>query len=126
MVVLYHSGESIAFARLRFGATAFGDSGQTVQVEVHPRPGIYGLDFTTSLPFRAGMAELTFVYGRYFSAPARARQVYGSDIAFEWSLAIGRLLPGDQVELLPSTRPAADNLVASLPSAGSYIMAAPQ
>jgi hypothetical protein len=126
MVVLYHSGESIAFARLRFGATAFGDSGQTVQVEVHPRPGIYGLDFTTSLPFRAGMAELTFVYGRYFSAPARARQVYGSDIAFERSLAIGRLLPGDQVELLPSTRPAADNLVASLPSAGSYLMAAPQ
>ncbi len=126
IIVLYHGGESIAFARLRFDATAFGDSGQTVRIEVRPRPGIYGVDLTASLPFRAGSAELTFEYGRYFSAPARARQVYGSEVAFERALAVGRRLPENQVELLSSTHPAADNVRAALPLAGSYIVAAPQ
>ena len=126
IIVLYHGGENVAFARFTFEAAAFGDSGQAVQVEVHPRPGIYGLDFTTSLPLRAGQASLTFVYGRYFSAPARARQQYGSDEAFERALAVGRVLPENQVELLPSTRPAADNLPAALPGPGVYIAAAPQ
>ena len=126
IIVLYHGGENIAFARFGFAAAAFGDSGQTVQVDVRPRPGLYGLDFTTSLPLRAGQADLTFVYGRYFSAPARARQVYGSDVAFERAVAVGRVLPESQVELLPSTRPAADNLRAALPGPGGYIVAAPQ
>ncbi len=125
-IVMYHAGESIAFARLSFAAAAFGDSGRTVQVEAKPRPGIYGLDLTTSLPFRAEQAAITFVYGRYFSAPARARQVYGSDAAFEKALAVGQLVSSEQVTLLPSTRPAADNVQAALPAAGSYIVAAPQ
>ncbi len=126
VIVLHHGGESITFARLSFEAGAFGDSGRTVEVEVHPRPGIYGLDFTTSLPLRGSAATVTFEYTRYFSAPARARQVHGSDVAFERVLAVGRLLPDKQVELLPSTRPAADNLTAALPVPGSYIVAAPQ
>lgn len=126
IIVLYHSGENIAFARLTFEASAFGDSGRTVQVDVRPRPGIYGLDLASTLPFRAGEAAVTFVYGRYFSAPARARQVYGGDVAFERALAVGRLVSESQVELLPSTRPAADNLRAGLPAPGTYIVAAPQ
>jgi len=125
-IVLYHGGESIGFARLSFEASAFGDSGRTVQVDVRPRPGIYGLDVTPSLPLRGGAAAVTFEYARYFSGPARARQVYGSDVAFERALAVGRLLPDNQVELLPSTRPAADNLRAPFPAPGSYIVAAPQ
>jgi hypothetical protein len=125
-IVMYHGGESIAFARLSFDAAAFGDSGRTVQVEVKPRPGIYGLEVTTSLPFRAEQTAVTFVYGRYFSAPARARQVYGSDVAFEKALAVGQLLANGQITLLPSTRPAADNVHAALPAPGSYIVAAPQ
>ena len=125
-IVLYHSGESIAFARLTFDAAAFGDSGRAVQVEVKPRPGIYGLDLSTSLPFRAAQAHVTFVYGRYFGAPARARQVYRSDVGFERVLSVGRLLADGQVELLPSTHPAADHLSADLPEPGAYIMAAPQ
>jgi hypothetical protein len=52
--------------------------------------------------------------------------VYGSDVAFERALAVGRLLPNAQVELFPSTRPAADNLSAAIPAPGSYIVAAPQ
>jgi hypothetical protein len=126
VIVLYHAGESIAFARLSFEAAAFGDSGQSVQVDVRPRPGLYALDLTTNIPFRGGQAAVTFVYGRYFSAPARARQVYGSDVAFERALAIGQLLPDGQVALLPTTRPLPDNLYAALPVPGSYIVAAPQ
>ena len=126
VIVLYHGGESITFARLSFEAGAFGDSGRSVEVEVHPRPGIYGLDFTTSLPLRGSEAAVTFEYTRYFSAPARARQVYGSDVAFERMLAVGRLMPDNQVELLPSTRPAADHLHATLPAPASYIVAGPQ
>lgn len=123
---MFHSGENIAFARLTFSAAAFGDSGRTVQVEVHPRPGIYGLDLTTSLPLRAGEGTVRFIYGRYFSAPARARQVYGSHVKFERALAVGRLLPDGQIELLPSTRAGADNLQANLPAPGGYLVAAPQ
>ena len=126
VIVLYHTGESITFARLNFEPSAFGDSGRTVQVDVRPRPGIYGLDFTTSLPLQGGAGTVTFEYSRYFSAPARARQVHGSEVAFERILAVGRILPDDQVELLPSIRPAADNLQAALPAAGSYLVAAPQ
>ena len=124
--MLYHAGESISFARLHFEPAAFGDSGHTVQVNVQPRPGIYALDFTTSLPLRAGAASVTFEYSRYFSAPVRARQVHGGDVVFERVLAVGRVLPDHQVELLPSTRPAADNLRAALPAPGGYIVAGPQ
>jgi hypothetical protein len=126
-IVLRHGPpENIVFARLSFTAGAFADSGQTVTVEVHPRPGVYGLDVAISLPLRADQATVLFDYARYFSAPARARQVYGSDIAFERALAVGRLLPENQIELLPSTRPAPDNLSSSLPAPGSYLVAAPQ
>ena len=126
VIILYHGGESITFARLSFAAAAFGDSGRMVEVKVHPRPGVYGIDVTTSLPLRGGEAAVTFEYTRYFSAPARARQDSGSDVAFERVLAVGRLLPDNQVELFPSTRPAADNLTAALPAPGNYIVAAPQ
>jgi hypothetical protein len=125
-IVLHHAGENITFARLEFQSGAFADSGRMVQVDVRPRPGVYGLDFTTSLPLQANQPAVVFEYARYFSAPARARQVYGSEAAFERALAVGRVLPDAQVELLPSSRPDADNLHALLPAPGSYIVAAPQ
>jgi hypothetical protein len=52
--------------------------------------------------------------------------VYGSDVKFERARAVRRLLPDAQVELLPSTRPAADNLRAAPPAPGGYLVAAPQ
>ena len=124
-IVLRHGPpENIVFARLTFGPGAFADSGLSVTVDVHPRPGVYGLDLATTLQLRG--ATLSFDYSRYFSGPGRARQVYGSDLAFERALAIGRVLPDNQIELLPSTRPARDNLTADIPAAGSYLVAAPQ
>jgi hypothetical protein len=47
-------------------------------------------------------------------------------VAFERALAVGRVLPDNQIELLPSTGSAPDNLEASLPAQGSYLVAAPQ
>jgi len=126
-IVLRHGPpENIVFARLTFSVDAFADSGQAVKVDVRPRPGVYGIDLTTSHPLRENGAILVFEYSRFFSAPARARQVYGSDLAFERALAIGRLLPDAHIELLPPFRPAADNLGAKLPAPGSYLVAAPQ
>jgi hypothetical protein len=126
VIVLRHGPpENIVFARLEFGAGSFADSGQTVTVDVRPRPGVYGLDIATSLPLREG-GSLTFDYSRYFSAPSRARQVYGSDVAFERALAIGRLLSESQIELLPSDRPAPDRLSARFRLPGRYLVAAPQ
>jgi hypothetical protein len=125
-IVLRHGPpENIVFATLTFPAGAFADSGQTVSVEVKPRPGVYGVDVTISLPLRSA-AELTFSYARYFSAPARGRQLYRSDIAYERALAIGRLLPEGQIELLSSSRPVPDHLSADVTASGSYLVAAPQ
>jgi hypothetical protein len=128
VIVLRHGPpENVEFAEVVFPPHAFlGDSGHIVKVEVRPRPGIYGLDVITSLPL-AHEASVTFKYARYFSAPARARQVYGSDVQYERALWVGQLIPsGPLLALLPSTRPAADNLQGPMPAAGTYLVAAPE
>jgi hypothetical protein len=126
VIVLRHGPpENIVFARISFSGTAFADSGQTVSVEVRPRPGVYGLDLTTSLPVRGG-TTLEFAYARYFSAPARALQPYRSVPAFERALAVGRLLSETQIELLPSTNQELDHVAAAIPGTGRYLVAAPQ
>ena len=126
-IVLRHGPpEFIVFAELWFEPRAFGaDSGRQVRVDVHPRPGIYGLDVTSSIPLRPG-ATVSFKYARFFSSSARARQRYGNDALYERALAVGQLQPDSTLALLPSTRPAADVLRASMPASGSYIVAAPQ
>lgn len=129
VIVLRHGPpENAVFAEVRFAANAFGeDSGRSVQVEVRPRPGVYGLDVSTAVPFTPGAASVVFRYPRYFSAPARARAVYGSDVVYERALAVGQVIPsGSQLDLLPSTRPAADNLEAAMPAPGTYLVAAPE
>jgi hypothetical protein len=128
VIVLRHGPpENIEFAEVSFPPRAFGgDSGRPVTVEVRPRPGVYGLQVTTSLPL-AQEASITFKYARYFSAPARARQVYGSDVQYERALAVGQLIPsGPLLSLRPSTRPAADNLIGPMPAPGVYLVAAPE
>jgi len=125
-IVLRHGPpEYVVFAKLVFPPPAFAEHGREVRVDVRPRPGVYGLDVATSLPIRDS-ATVVFKYPRYFASSAKARAVYGSDVAYERALAVGRLLPGGMLGLLPSTRPFPDLLRAPLPAAGSYLVAAPQ
>ena len=126
VVVLRHGPpENVVFAELSFPPRAFrADSGRLVRVQIRPRPGVYGLDLLTDVPLAEG-AFVTFKYARYFLAPARARQAFGSDVLYERALAVGQAVPGAaRLALLPSTRPAADNLRAPLPAAGTYFVAA--
>jgi hypothetical protein len=125
-IVLRHGPpENIDFAELTFPPAAFADSGRQVTVDVRPQPGIYGLDIRSSLSFR-GSALLTFKYGRYFLAPARSRTVYGNDVQYERALSVAQVLPDGRLALLPSTRPASDNLRAVITSGGTYLVAAPR
>jgi hypothetical protein len=125
VIVLRHGPpDNVTFAVLAFAPASFGpDSGREVRVDVRPRPGLYGVDVTSSLPIRAG-ATISFSYARYFLAPARARATYGNDPAYERALAIGQLQPNGLLALMPPIRPTADVLSSSLPSAGSYLVAA--
>ena len=126
VIVLRHGPpEYIVFAELGFPAAAFAERGREVRVEVRPRPGVYGVDITSSLAIRDS-ATIAFKYARYFAAPGRARAVYGSDIAYERALAVGRVLPQGRLALLPSSRPFPDMLRAPLPAAGTYLVAAPK
>jgi hypothetical protein len=127
VIVLRHGPPlNVTFAQLDFAADAFGaDTGREVRVDVRARPGVYGVDVAATLPFRSG-ASLAFSYARYFSAPARARLVYGNDIVFERALAVGQIVPNAMLALLPSTRPALDFLSAQMPGPGGYVVAAPQ
>lgn len=128
VVVLRHGPpENLVFAEVTFAANTFhADSGRPVKVEIRPRPGVYGIELVTSAPFSEG-TSVVFKYPRYFSAPAKARAVYGSDVLYERALAIGRLVAdGQSLALLPSTRPASDNLQAALPGPGTYLVAAPE
>lgn len=126
VIVMRHGPpENIVFARVSFSAAAFADSGQTVRVEVRPRPGVYGLELATSLPTRGG-TSLEFNYARYFSAPARAHQAYRGILAFERALAVGRALSETQIELLPSINQEIDRVTAAIPGSGTYLVAAPQ
>lgn len=126
VIVLRHGPpEYIVFAELTFPAAAFAEQGREVRVEVRPRPGVYGLDVATSLALRDS-ATIAFKYPRYFAAPGRARSVYGSDLAYERALAIGRVMSQGMLALLPSTRPYPDMVLAPLQAAGTYLVAAAQ
>lgn len=126
IIVMRHGPpENIVFARVTFQPTTFGDSGQQVSVDLRPRPGVYGVDISTSIPPRSGFS-VVFEFARYFSAPARALQVYRSDAAFERALAVGRQLPDNNIELLPPTDTEIDKVSAVVPGPGSYLVAAPQ
>ncbi|HKU61298.1 MAG TPA: hypothetical protein VJQ44_08790 [Gemmatimonadales bacterium] len=124
VIVLRHGPpENIVFAQVDFPATAFADSGRPVRAEVRPSPGVYGLDVSTSLPLKRE-ASVSFNYARYFSAPPRAREVYGADAVFERSLAVGQVRNDSLLALLPSTRPASDVLRADITATGRYLVAA--
>ncbi len=117
--------DNTVFVEVTFPPNAFrADSGTPATVRIRPRPGVYGIDLDTDLPLTGG-ARVVFKYARYFAAPAAARARYGGDPAYERALWIARLIPDGTIAFLASTRPAADNLQADVPAAGSYVVAAP-
>jgi hypothetical protein len=123
IVVRHGPPQNLVFAELIFPPTAFADSGRSVQVALKPRPGLYGMDVRISLPLTT-RAVLVFKYPRFFKLPAKAQSVYGGHVAFEQALAIGQMMPGDQLAMLPSTRPASDNLSTEISAGGTYLVAA--
>ncbi|HEX5387726.1 MAG TPA: hypothetical protein VFW66_13565 [Gemmatimonadales bacterium] len=125
-VVLRHAPPGdLTYAEVFFPANAFGPGpGDSVRVTLHPRPDSYVLDVATAQPFDS--ARVTFKYAVNFEAPPGALARYGSAVAFERTLAIGRLLPDSSIAFLASTRPAADNLSATITEPGSYAIGAPR
>lgn len=104
---------------------AAGRTGPTTDVTLQPTPGLYSL----TLAFQGAVADsatITFSYGTHFVAPAGARERYGSNLAFEKALAIGRVGDDGVVTFLPTTRPGSDIVRAPLSGPGRYLVAAPR
>jgi hypothetical protein len=130
IILLQHGApDRTPFAELTFPAGAFGaDPGRRVTVTVAVRPGVYGLEVGSDTPWRGGpVAPLVrFKYPVHFEAPAGVRGTYGGNEDFARALAIGLVRPDSSVALLPSIRPALDNLEAAMPGPGRYLVAAPK
>lgn len=128
MVVVRRSAPDYGlFAQLQFPeSTLAAPPGATeARLTISPRPSVYGLDLAVTGTVGAG-ATIVFSYGAHFVAPAGARQRYGSNLAFEKELAIGRLEENGQLVFLPTSRPASDMLSAPLAGPGRYLVAAPR
>lgn len=126
-VVLRHGPpDNTVFVELVLSKDAVPDStGDSVHLSIGVRPGVYGVTITSAPGFVAG-AVLKFKYPVHFVAPAAASAKYGNPALFEQALAIAVRQPDSLFRLLPSTRPAADNLEAPIPGPGVYIVAAPR
>ena len=121
VIILRHGPpDYVTFAQLEFAPNAFGaDTGREVRVVLRPRPSVYGVDVSSTLPFATG-TTLAFSYSRYVRASARALAVYRNNVLF------AQLRSDGMLALLPSTRPALDFLSAEIPGPGRYLVAAPQ
>lgn len=112
------------FARIAFPAGSLTAPGGEATIRVSPRPSLFALDLETGGTVAAG-ATIEFSYGAHFVAPAGARERYGSVLAFEHALAIGRL-ERDTVFFLPTARPGSDIVHAPVSGPGRYLVAAPR
>jgi hypothetical protein len=128
VIVLRRSAPDFGlFARLelRPGADTAARAGPPTAVTLLPTPGLYSL----TLAFQGAVADsatITFSYGTHFVAPAGARERYGSNLAFEKALAIGRVGDDGVVTFLPTSRPGSDMVRAPVAGPGRYLVAAPR
>lgn len=114
------------FGRLVFPAgSVVPRSGDSATVRVSMTPGLYGVEIATEDEVKEG-AYIVFSYAIHFTAPAAARQVYGSEIRFERFLGVGRLDAESTLVFLDSYRPGSDLLHSPLRGAGRYLVAAPR
>jgi hypothetical protein len=127
-VVLRHAPpDDGVFAELVFPANMFKASSpsDSVTVVAAVRPGMYGLDIAmTLLPENPGV--IRFKYPVHFRAPVDAIRKYGSAIAYEHALQIGREEQDGRYALYLSTRRASDNLESILVGPGRYAVGAPR
>jgi hypothetical protein len=126
-IVMRHGPpDNTVFAELVLPAEVLPDSStDSMTVSLAVRPGRYGLTITASRAFKAG-AVLRFEHPVHFAAPVAVNEKYGSTARFEQALAIGVQEQDGRYHLLPSTRPAADALEATIPGPGVYVVAAPR
>jgi len=127
-IVLRHAApDNTVFAELSFPAESFDTTGaqDSVFVTVHPRPGVYGMDVTTSLAPKRG-ALIRFKYPVHFAPPVAAITRYGSPAGLERALQVAIRLDGGNYGLLVSERPSLDNLQAPLTGSGTYLVVAPR
>jgi hypothetical protein len=126
-VLLRHAPpDNTVFAELSLPAVLFpAGSTDSVRLRIESRPGVYGVTITATPAFTEG-AILTFKYPVHFAAPQAASQKYGNPATFERALGIGVKEDDGRYRLLPSSRPAADNLAATIPGPGTFLVAAPR
>jgi len=128
VIVLRRSAPDFGlFAKLDLqpGTDSTAPAGPSVEVGLRPTPGLYSVTLTFKGPV-ADSATITFSYGTHFVAPAGARERYGSNLAFEKALAIGRLGEDGVVTFLPTSRPGSDMVRAPVAVPGRYLVAAPR
>ncbi|MDX2120543.1 MAG: hypothetical protein SF070_05675 [Gemmatimonadota bacterium] len=126
-IILRHGPpDNTVFVELEFPAGTFPANGtlDSVTVTVQPIPGLYGFRVETSLPPAAG-GRVRFKYPVHFGATAAGLARYGTRARYERALLVLVQLDSLSWGVLPSTRPAADNLEAPLRGAGRYLVAAP-
>lgn len=124
-IVLRHAPpDNAVFAVVAFDSASFQAlRGAPVHVTVRPRPGLYGLSLESDTPIRS--ARVSFSYAVHFAAPRPALERYPTSTAFAAAMAVGRL-EGTTVSFLPSSHPAMDEIRASVPAGGAYLVAAPR
>lgn len=128
VIVLRRSAPDFGlFANVEFRPTTdtTARAGPPARVRLTPTPGLYSLDLAIEGAV-SDSATITFSYGTHFVAPSGARERYGSNLAFEKALAIGRVGDDGVVVFLPTSRPGSDMVSAPLQGPGRYLVAAPR
>jgi hypothetical protein len=128
-IVLRHGPpDNTVFAEVDIPADAFSPtaSGEPVTLSIRPTPGIYGLTLESGATLTSPIV-LTFKYPVHFAAPSDSRARYPTDVLFEQAVAIALVEnDGAQFRTLRSTRPASDNLQATISVLGRYQLVAPR
>jgi hypothetical protein len=127
-VVLRHGPpDNTVFAELDVPAGAFVPAGgDQVTLTIRPLPGVYGLTLESGATLSAPI-KLTFKYPVHFGAPSDSRARYPTDVLFEQALVLALAEDeGARFQTLRSTRPASDNLQATVSTLGRYQMVAPR
>ncbi|HEX5003810.1 MAG TPA: hypothetical protein VFV65_00735 [Gemmatimonadales bacterium] len=128
-IVLRHGPpDNTIFAAIDIPANALSPrgGGDSVTLAIRPLPGIYGLTLTSESAVSEPMI-LTFKYPVHFAAPSDSRARYPSDVLFEQALVVAIAEDGGtRYQTLRSTRPASDNLQATISALGQYQIVAPR